>query len=193
MNPQDALPQDYPMYYNGCWMEHVDLGIGRVMVTGSRLYLDTDYGLSEATLVKAKDLICWWPRPGAFNGVRDAMYIARRAQRNMRKSAMPNDHYYLKWGNPYGGSDMMQLLKEGANHIPIEDALEAFAKKKRTSAAVSRDIIIHPTDTDPKVCSVIFRGNEVGTLENGYFTPLFSSNPIDMRALRQLEGIQCTL
>jgi len=192
MNPQDALPQDYPMYYNGCWMEHSELGIGRISVVGTRMYIDTNYGKTDPVCVKAKDLSCWWPRPGAFNGKKEAIYVGRRAHRNMRKSAMPNDHYFLKWGSPYA-VDMMLALAGGRNEITIEEAIERFKAGKMISAAVSRDIIIYPQDDSEDVYVVVFRGNEVGVLENGYFTPLFSSNPIDARALRQLEGVLCTL
>ncbi|GAG31465.1 unnamed protein product, partial [marine sediment metagenome] len=107
MNPCDAMPKDFQMYYNGCWMEHATHGVGLVRVHDGVMYLDKENTGENSLRVKPSYLTCWWPRPGAFNCKNHAVYIARRAMRNMRKSAVANDHYFIKWGSPYGKDVMM--------------------------------------------------------------------------------------
>jgi len=189
MNPTDAMPKDYQMYYDGCWMEHTKHGVGLVRVIDGTMYLDKDNGMTEAMRVKPSFLSCWWPRPGAFNCKDHAVYVARRAMRNMRKSAVANDHYFVKWGSPYG-KDVMMVLKEGQNHLPLREALAVLRSKKMTSVAISRDIIIEPEDMPSRdVQSVVFRGIDAGRLNNGMFEPLFSNSPLTARVLRQLERV----
>jgi len=187
MNPCDALTQDYGMYYDGCYMRHKTHGIGRIQVIGGDLYLSTS-PRSDPKLVKPSYLECWWPRPGAFNYKERAVYISRRAIRNMRKSAVGGDHYAVKWGSPYG-MDIMMLLKEGVNSMSIEMGIQKLDAKVMTSVAVSRDIILYP-DEEPDNYVVVFRGMEVGTwYKGGGFTPSFSNNPLTPRVMRQLEGL----
>lgn len=184
MNPADALTADYGMYYDGCYMRHRNHGIGRIQVIGGDLYLCTSPN-ADPKLVKPSYLECWWPRAGAFNTKTHAVYIARRAVRNMRKSAVGNDHYFVKWGTPYG-VDVMTILQQGTNEIRMDKAIELLNNGSMSSVAVSRDIIISPEEGD--TYSVTFRGMECGTWSNGGFTPLFSESPLTARVLRQLEG-----
>ena len=189
MNPSDAMPKDFQMYYDGCWMEHTKHGVGRVRVIDGTMYLDKDNGLTNAIRVKPAYLRCWWPRPGAFNCGNHAVYVARRAMRNMRKSAVAGDHYFVKWGSPYG-KDVMMTLREGANQLPLQEALELLRTKKMSSAAISRDIIIHPEDKPTiDVQTVVFRGMNSGKLSGGIYEPLFSHSPLTGRVLRQLERV----
>lgn len=185
MNPSDALSQDYGMYYDNCWMRHTTHGIGRVRVVGGDMYLERQPG-ADPIQVQPKYLECWWPRPGAFNCGDHAVYIARRAIRNMRKSATSGDHYFVKWGSPYG-KEVMMCLKTGPNTETMDSAIDLIQKGRMSSVAVTRDIIIEPNDRKGEF-NVIFRGMEAGTYtQDGGFIPLFSNNPWTHRILRQLE------
>jgi hypothetical protein len=188
MNPADALTSDYGMYYNGCWMEHSKYGIGQISVNNSRMYLQVDHN-EEAIQVKPANLKCWWPRPGAYNVEGSAVYIARRAMRNMRKSAVGNDHYFVKWGNAYA-APVMCTLRTGENQVGFAEAYKRMSTGMATSVAISRDIIIF-RDTEVKGSyTVVFRGLEAGTLSDGAFDPIFSGNPLTGRVLRQLETVR---
>ena len=185
MNPSDALTKDWGMYYDGCWMKHRTLGVGRVLVAEKTLYLDRD---DAATKVDPEDLSCWWPRPGAFNVGKSAVYIARRTIRNMRKSAVGGDHYYLKWGNPYA-CNVMETLKKGTNHVPLSLGLQMLDRGDVKAVAVSRDIIIKRESATRY--NVIYRGNEVGTWNPVLgFKPLFLGSPFTRRVMRQLEEME---
>lgn len=187
MNPCDAMPKDFQMYYDNCWMKHSNHGVGRIRVIDGNMYMDMLTGKSGPIGVKPNYLVCWWPRPGAFQIGRDAVYIARRAMRNMRKSAVSNDHYFVKWGNPYT-KDVMLTLRDGPNCVPIPVAIARLKDKRINSAAVTRDIIIHPEDEPNTNCFVVvFRGMEAGRLVNGQFEASFSDSPLTGRVLRQLE------
>jgi hypothetical protein len=192
MNPCDALTKDYGMYYNGCWMKHSVHGIGCISVVSDRMYWIGDPGGSGENLrVQAKSLSCWWPRPGAFNVKGSAVYIARRAVRNMRKSAVGQDHYFVKWGNPYA-MNVMLTLRDGPNHVTLRVAEAALSdgRTATTSVAITRDIIITHEEEKPNGrYTVIFRGLEAGTLHKGVFDPVFSGNPLTARVLRQLERV----
>lgn len=187
MNPADAKPQDWGMYYDSCWMKHTTLGVGRIRVINGKLYFEDEPGTEDPKQVKARFLTCWWPRPGAHNPVNSthAIYIARRAQRNMRKSAIAGDHYFVKWGATHS-MKTMQHLRAGPKLVPLHVAVEMLTKKERHSIAVSRDIILTRGE-DVHNHAVIFRGEENGTYSMGCYTPLFSDNPLTGRILRQLE------
>ena len=187
MNPCDALTKDYGMYYDGVWMKHDKLGVGLVKVDCGKLKIDVTRGVEPSKLVKAKDLTCWWPRPGAFNidGKGRAVYIARRAMRNMRKSSVGGDHYFIKWGQSYN-VPIMIVLKNGPNPVPLYEAMEMIDGGKE-SIAVSRDIIITSTG-ESKEYEVIFRGLTAGTYKHGCYEPGFSDSPLTGRVMRQLEA-----
>lgn len=192
MNPADALPEDWGMYYDGVWMRHTTHGIGQIQVVGGDMYLRKT-PKSDPILVNSRYLRCWWPRAGAFNCGDHAIYIARRAMRNMRKSAMSGDHYYITWGSPYG-KDMMMVLRNGPNPLPIGDAILGLRSGIVGSVAITRDIILS-VDFEAGVehkepLTVVFRGMEVGTYtEDGGFVPLFSGSPFTPRIHRQLEEV----
>ena len=187
MNPSDALPQDFGLYYDACWMRHKTHGIGMVRVINGDMYLEYTKDRSGPLQVQPKLLECWWPRPGAFNVGNGAVYIGRRALRNMHKSAVCGEHYFTKWGM-CSGVELMQLLRDGPNHVTVDEGLRLLATNKRKSVAVSRDVILTPTTTDGTETAVIFRGMEVGFLKNGVYEPAFSNSPLTGRVLRQLEN-----
>ena len=184
MNPCDALPEDWSMYYNGCWMRHEKLGIGRVEVAGD-LLLFYPPGAPDYVIAKPKELSTWWPRAGAFNYNGNAVYIARRNIRNMRKSAIGGDHYYVKWGK-CPNSLVMQVLRDHDAYPSVHDAW-ALLRDGRKAVAVTRDIIF--SDYDDGECDVYFRGMEVGRMSQLCgFVPTFSASPWTRRVLHQLEG-----
>lgn len=187
MNPTDAMPKDYGMYYNNCWMRHTRYGVGMIQVVDGGLFLNYIKG-KDPFKVKASNLSCWWPRPGAFNCGNHAIFIARRAIRNMRKSATGQDHYFVKWGTPYG-KDIMMVLRSGDNSKSLAEAASLMASGASSSVAITRDIIIHPEEEiNQPLYTVLFRGIEVGRLVSGSFEPLFSGSPLTGRVIRQLEG-----
>jgi hypothetical protein len=153
------------------------------------MYLQYLKGKKDMVCVKPAMLECWWPRPGAFNVKGSAIYIARRAQRNMRKSAVSGDHYFVKWGTPYG-KDVMVTLRDGPDTKTLRQAAKMLSTGSMTSVAISRDIIIYvEDDTLPDVYEVVFRGIECGKLVRGSYEPSFSDNPLTGRVVQQLEEI----
>ena len=186
MNPEDALPEDWGMYYDGVWMRHDKYGVGRIEVLGGDLYLKRSV-YSDPIQVRAEYLKCWWPRAGAFNCGNHAIYIARKAVRNMRKSAVAGDHYFVKWGTGFG-IDIMEKLRSGPNCHSKVDATRLLEDGDMSSVAVTRDIIFTLCEDNPEKFIVIFRGMEVGTWsEISGYTPQFSGHPLTSRVLRQLD------
>jgi len=189
MNPADALPKDYGMYYDGCWMRHSKHGVGRVNVIGGDLYLQTP-GRANPLHVSPQYLEVWWPRARAANmeSLSKAVYIGRKAARNMRKSAVSRDHYYVKWGGAMG-MDVMLLLVNEQDYPSLEKASDMLANGWE-SVAVSRDIIL-TKDEDEGMLMVVFRGIEAGRLQvirgHGAFEPLFSGCPWTRPIVQQLE------
>lgn len=187
MNPIDALPEDFGMYYDGCWLRHKNHGIGLIRVIDGEMHLYTNPRTNKTPIkVQPKLLECWWPRAGAFNCGSRAIYVARRTLRNMRKSAISGDHYYVKWGDGRG-IPLMEILRDGPNHVSVSEGLRKIERGNQ-SVAVGRDIIIAQDDlgrssTNP----VYFRGLEVGTLAYGDYIPLFSDSPFTERVRHQLE------
>jgi len=118
MNPCDALQQDWRMYYDGSWMNHRRYGPGQVSVQDTDMFFyryPDDKVDSNPTRVDPADLLCWWPRSGAYNTPGGAVYIARKATRSMRKSAHAGEHYVVRWGKVFMRSTsttlMLQLRK----------------------------------------------------------------------------------
>jgi hypothetical protein len=184
MLPSEALPEDWRMYYNNCWMRHRRHGIGLIQIVGGMFYLYTfpdDVMESEPQRVNHEALECWWPRPGAYNTPQGAVYIARKSTRTMRKSATMGDHYYVSWGSKRGTNGYMPMLvmRRGADFVDIPFGLKVINDGLSNSVAVSRELIINRTPT--KELQVLFRGREVGVMQNGDFIPLVDS-PMSRRA-----------
>lgn len=194
MNPCDALQQDWRMYYEGSWMRHRSYGPGLVSVSGDELYFyryPNDTLEAEPTRVNPRDLVCWWPRSGAYNTPGGAVYIARKATRSMRKSAHAGEHYMIKWGNACmrgTGYKLMLQLRRGHSLVELDFALRAIKEKVTRSVAITQDIILAST---PDGLVVVFRGIKVGMLEDGDFIPDFERSPIARRAMHKLveEGV----
>lgn len=197
MNPSDALPQDWRMYYHNCWMEHTTLGIGMVAVSDNRLYFyNYQNGDSSVDPVKvnAQDLKCWWPRPGAYNTkAGSAVYISRKAIRTMRKSAVAGEHYVIKWGPRLGNIDLMVALRAGPSRHSISYAAKVLKDGLVASVAVSRDLILAKDKFNNIV--VIFRGLEAGEYRDGEFVPSFTGSPLAKRVMMKLtqEELRCEL
>lgn len=99
MRPHEALPQDWNLYYNNTYMLHKDIGPVFVRVGHGGLHVKkADRPNDEWQIVEPESLSVWFPRTGAFNTSKNALYIARRAARSMRKSMSLGDLYYVKHG-----------------------------------------------------------------------------------------------
>lgn len=185
MNPKDARVVDWPMYYGGTWMEHSEFGPGYVEVRDEKLFFKKN---REEPLIRvsSKDLSCWWPRSGSYNTPNGAVYIARQAARNMRKSAVQGDHYKLVYGYTHG--DTVSLMVNGPDYVDVETALKMMKKNVSTSIAVTRDIILHNSEYG---IQVIFRGNNAGVLDTTGFRPHIPADPLAKRAYVKLmqEGV----
>lgn len=186
MKPSHALQRDWPMYYAGTWMNHREYGPVAVSVNGEGLEVTVG---TDTIPADPNDLECWWPRSGSYNTKMGAVYIARKAARNMRKSASWGDHYTCTFGRTVRGSDPLSLMVRGPNYISVEAALELLTLEVTESVAVTRDIILRATDSN---IEVIFRGNATGTLTKDGFEPYVPLDPLSKRAYVKLmqEGIR---
>ena len=198
MRPSEALPQDWGLYYNGTYMEHVTKG--PVLVTVSRtngtLSATAVRGLKTKSVVQPEDLSVWFPEKGAFNTRKGATYIARRALRQMRKSLTLGDLYYCTMGEHLGAKGMIELLAQKKRSLtPARTALKQVYSGEYTGRAVSKDLIIlGGTGINP---SVYYKG----FIHAGTYDPrknmVYMHNPhlsITNIIQRELEqgGIRCT-
>jgi len=176
------------MYYANTWMDHVKYGPGLILVNDGQLRHTRGGPDDEPRKVKPDDLECWWPRSGSYNTPYGAVYIARKAARNMRKSASMGDHYQLTYGRGMGG-DIMRLMIDGPDYMSIKEAQRALAKNIAHSVAVTRDIILRQNEHE--AVEVIFRGNPTGTLTDLGFEPFIPNDPLSKRAYIKLakEGV----
>jgi hypothetical protein len=187
MNPVDANKGDWRMYYDGTWMCHSEMGVVYIRVIGDTFYAcdrgDPDH---EKIAVSAKDLVCWWPRAGSYNAGNGAIYVTRKAHRNMRKSATNGDHYQVQWG--YYRGDALKSMRNGPDYMTTADAMMCIRKNVAKSVAVSRDIIL--SMKGDKI-EVVFRGNPTGTIDDNGYDPYIMGDPLSKRAYYKLaqEGI----
>lgn len=187
MNPSQANKQDWRMYYSNTWMQHNKLGPGYITLDGRQFYWSRGGGaMQEIVPVSSDDLECWWPRSGSYNTPYGAVYIARKAARNMRKSAAMGDHYQVMYGRTSG--DFIHLMIDGPAYVSIKEAQKAMQQKLTTSVAVARDIILAHLDNSVEV---IFRGNPCGILRDTGFDAYVPDDPLSKRAYAKLmqEGI----
>ena len=200
MNPRDANPEDWHLYYHRTWMLSKKHGPIMVYVDGTTFMgyrpMDVDTGILEEKPVKLDpmELETWWPRSAAYNwtyrGVTRACYLTRRAQRNMRKSATSNSHYVLGYGS-YGG-ELMVLAAMPRPYPSPAQALNRLRKASPTEVAdlaVSQDLILSRPpmtgDTLPPL-RVIFKGNYAGDLNGMSFDPIAPGHPLSKRAAIKL-------
>lgn len=164
MRIQDTEPTDWSLYFEGTYMMYRNKVAAvsvdtegpqyRLMLTFNphkRVFLSTPEELAE--------LEVWWPRPGAYNYMGHAVYIARKAARNMKKSCCPRSHYYIKYGNNLAVKTV-RYLKTGPNHMDWPSAKKALDKLLCASVAVARDLIL--LSTDEGNYGVVYRGEHVG-------------------------------
>ena len=189
MKPSQANKQDWQMYYANTWMNHVKYGPGIVIVDPDGLQHTRGGEEDKLRRVKPDDLECWWPRSGSYNTPYGAVYIARKAARNMRKSASMGDHYQLIYGRGDGG-DILRLMIDGPDYMSVAEGVRTLRKQVCISVAVTRDVILaQQPNTD--IIEVVFRGNVTGTLSDDGFEPLIPQDPLSKRAYIKLmqEGI----
>jgi len=187
MKPSQANKQDWRMYYADTWMNHVKYGPGHIYVRDGQL-THTRGGRNDPTRdVEPDDLECWWPRSGSYNTPRGAVYIARKAARNMRKSASYGDHYQLTYGRGDGG-DVLRLMIDGPDYLSVKEARAALRRNITASVAVTRDIILAMQDEH---IVVVFRGIHTGVLTDNGFEAYIADDPLSKRAYVKLmaEGI----
>jgi len=103
----------------------------------------------------------------------------------MRKSAVSQDHYFVKWGDPYI-NDCMAILRDGPNHVSLSRAKKLIAKGFQ-SVAITRDIII--SKNIGKSYPLYFRGMSAGDISGDVYIPSFSDNPLANRVRKQLEEV----
>jgi hypothetical protein len=127
-------------------------------------------------LVKHTDLVCWWPRPGAYNTPRGAVYIGRKAIRTMRKSALPNEHYNIRYGTVGRVWEIMLILRKGPERQDLNFAVKVLNEELSPSVAITRDIILARGKFGEIL--VIFRGLYAGDYQNGEFISTFPGSPL---------------
>lgn len=191
MNPCDALPGDWNMYYDGCYMWHTKLDKAVLVSCDDGLLQHYDKKTEVYIKAEPDELICWWPRSGAYNTGGQAIFVGRRARRSMRKSAY--DHYFCQWGNDRG-HNVLRLMAEGPNFLTYQAARECLNKRVMECAAISADLILARNRADERdYFDVIYRGTLAGELKEEQFIPYFNGTPAAKRAELKLvqEGVRC--
>lgn len=180
MKPVDVPRCDRTMYYNGTWLWHRDQGPVQVKVNFNGDFYVEDF---EET-VDAALLDHWFPRGGAVQlGPRRAVYVERKAARNMRKSAHWPSHYAITWGSVRPGERVLLKMAKPKKYHTCDTQLG-----KGQSIVVSRDVIFNGRDGKTEV---IYRGKLVGTFGDDGFDPSVVRDPMCKRAYFQMaeEGI----
>lgn len=195
MKPSDAKQQDWQLYYHQTWMMHSTHGPVLVYVDGNSLVgfkPGENFDKDKRMTFRASCLTPWWPRGGAFNTAHSAVYITRRAQRNMRKSAVGGGHYICTYGS-LSGRNVMEVIAEPRPYYSVEEARELIfnPKTKRKRAAVTQDIILTQQVGVGDTLGVYFRGMYAGTLKDNWFEPIATGHPMGKRAAIKMakEGI----
>lgn len=197
MNPQDAPNADWRMYYNNTWMIHKKHGPCHVQVrmneeTGESFFQVVTTEEKTYKRINSKDLSLFFPLVGSFNVGGSALYLGRRAQRQMRKSASYPDTYYITWGSRR--PNQLKLLKQvvSPEYSSLESALEQVSNGT-PSVAISRNwIIAQKTST---LFNLIYKGTSIGTMS--MFTGKVKLNARSVfpesriKAALRKEGIRC--
>lgn len=198
MNPSECDPNDWALYYSGCYMVHRTLGLVTVSCDDNQFAACIPGG--RYRLVEAGTLSCIWPGARSINLDDRAVYIGRMARRQARRSATAH-HYRILWASGIGeelgigiSHQMMHLLHEPVQYPTFKEAL-AQMNGNMSGVAVSRDLILqqHPGGT----LGVIFQGIGAGLLREQFgrydFIPDVCDSPLARRVQFKLEkeGLLC--
>lgn len=195
MNPVDASPADWRMYYHNTWMIHKTHGPCHVSVEydeedgGS--FFRINNGTKTFNRINSNHLMLWFPPVGAYNVGSNAVYLGRRAQRMMRKSAAYPDTYYVQWGGRPNATTLLKALIAPVYHT-CEDAINKLRQGEARSLAISRHIILWVHNGR---INVVYKGHEVATApkDSKKFT-LSALLPVPrdrLAAALRKEGIRC--
>lgn len=193
MNPSDAMPQDYGLYYNNTYMQHRTKGPVFVTAVPGELYAKPEKGRVGA--VRPSTLTPLWPRPGAYNyvasnGTATAVFISRRARRSARRSAS-TEHYHVSWSHSGNRTISGAMMWAAITEAPYPSASVALRRLRSrtnptTAVAVSRDMILCKKSN---YISVIVRGQVVGRIRNGVFVPSVEGTALCKVARMQLREV----
>lgn len=197
MRPNEALPQDWGLYYNNTYMQHTQHGPVLIRSEAGCLYAKVfTGGVSKWEPVSPDDLYVWFPKTGSFNTKNSACYIARRAARQMRKSLTLGDLYYATFGaNHTPMNSILKSLCSDKTYTSVRDATAALVNNDYLARAISREIILTKSSLRSNTIQVIYKGKYVGDLDNrtnkvNLAVPNAAINRIVVRKLRK-EGLSC--
>lgn len=191
MNPINVPARDWSLYYSRCVMVHDTYGAVYVEPDGNNFIaypmiyeglpnaVPDCTPLTSAKTVSARKLRIWFPPSGSYTTKNGAVYLGRKANRCMKKSAAPDAHYWVKWASAgYNRVNVAQLLCSKREYMSLDDAIKAIKEGKRFAAALCRSVIISNVPEEKDVFHVIYRGESVGTLHTfeGTFPPQFNAN-----------------
>lgn len=189
----DVPARDWMLYFNNVYMLYDgDIALVNPVQHNGRSTLQTQRATDGKTnylwrKADLRKLEIWWPRAGAYNLNGHAAYIARKANRCMRKSCCPRTHYYIKWGNR--GLNPSSYILNGPNHLSWDKAKEVLDKRVASDVAVCRDMIV--TRVKDGEYKIIYRGEDAGVVNHGEYTAANDFSPTTKLVYRRLveEGI----
>jgi hypothetical protein len=198
----DKVPaRDWNLYFGGVYMQYR----GTLAYVRPYAYQDPEEGRTRTTLRvqregmkdkflwrkgDLKELLVWWPRAGAYNIRGSAVYVARKATRSMKKSCCPDSHYYVKWGAQ--GMSPARYLTLKNHHFDTWEAAKQAIDNGKHARALSRNLIV-ANSAAKGVYQLVYRGDEVGTLEGSDYHPLNELSPLTKLVYQELieEGVVC--
>jgi len=190
MNPIDAPPEDWPLYYSGTWMMHSRYGAG---------YVDTQTNIegevelkfyndkSKGRVVQGKDLTLYFPEAGAYNTRRGGFVLFRRAQRSMRKSASYPNTYYTAVGYAFGSTEILNAIID--KHYYAWRKARLLLKSRRMSAvALSLNVLVDKNGV------IYYRGRPVADIgfnkeDKAQITPESTLPLFKIKSYLRKEGI----
>ncbi len=171
MRPTELTREDWHRYYSNTYMMlEGENRVVHVRVNNAQFFI-SDFGSEVTTEVDFRSLDTWWPRPESVNYHGRGVYVGRKSDRGMKKSATKK-HYFLASGGVIV-SPLALLANFSGNQISGQAAMSMLDSGVLLSAAISKNIVLRSSSSG--LTSVVYRGIDSGYIMDDQFTSQHNS------------------